>query len=356
MDKREQNGTNRIEKNTVRKHGRAIRILFLLVLLCVAAAGTLTLYAKYYAKESRKSVATASGLYFSSNYLENTAQGGQFRERTNVNRWDGQDSCQIEIEIRNYNNILLYNDANLNITYDLYVQMLEAPETTESYEITYKEADAGGSLTDKTITLTDTTEHKITGCYLAGGQARANKVVLKVTPDKTVAGNKVDSTYRSKRVKVWAVPTAPEYVADSFLLGAIISASPSKDAFSYKGSFEISRSLEGKTWEQCKNLIELYSGFVYTLQTNGELDESYDGKKLVLTWNHKYLDIDMYNDYYNKAKNNGNYSTSGDESTITLEIVSYMSMKFDFYKTADFSANNFSSASDFENLVQVTIQ
>ena len=335
---------------------KAIRILFWTVLFCVLIAGTGTLLAKYYAKESRKGVATASGLYFSSNYLENVPDGEEFPERLNTNHWDGQGSCQIEIQICNYSNILLYNDANLNITYDMYFQMTETPDAGESYQIIYNETDENGEQTEKTISLTDTQEYKISDLYLPGGQANANKVILKITPDTSGNTTKVNNSYRSKKVKVRAVPTAPEYVANSFKLGAIISASPSKEVFSYSGAFDISETIEGKTWNECQEIINSYSGFIYRVQTSGELDESFEGKNLVLTWNHKYLDIDMYNEYYKEAQKNGTYTKNGDLSTITMELVSYISMEFDFYKTADFTTDNWIAVEDFENLVQLEIQ
>lgn len=347
---------------------KAIRILFWTVLFCVLIAGTGTLLAKYYAKESRKGVATASGLYFSSNYLENVPDGEEFPERLNTNHWDGQGSCQIEIEICNYSNILLYNDANLNITYDMYFQLIDEPGEGETYEIIYKEADENGSEAEKTITLTDTTtEHKIMGLYLPGGQANANKVILKITPKQESGSTRVENSYRSKRVKVWAIPTAPQYVADSFHLGAIISASPSKEAFTCTSDFEISEKFENQEWDNCKKIINAHSGFRYKIQTSGELDERYEGKSLVLTWNSDYLEIDMYNKYYLEAKKAGCYTEDAESNTcsIKMDLVSYLSMDFDFFKkvkknddgtTTGFDIEKITSVDEFKKLVKVSIE
>lgn len=337
---------------------KAFRIFFWLVVICVLSAGTATILAKYYAKESRKGVATASGLYFSSNYLENTPDGEAYPERLNTSHWDGTGACLINIEIYNYSNILLYNDANLNITYDLHFQMQEAPGENESYQIIYKETDEDGNETEKTINLTGTSEQTISGLYLPGGQANVNSVTLKVIPDTENESTRVENAYRSKKVKVWAVPTAPEYVTNSFNLGAIISASPSKEAFTCTRAFDISETMENKEWAECKNLIDAYSGFVYRVQTNGELDENYDGQSMVLKWNHKYLDLDMYNEYLVKAKEENTYTKdeASGYSTITMELVSYSSLEFDFYKTADFTTENWTQASDFESLVTLEIK
>ena len=337
------------QKKAYVKRMKRIRFFFWFVFVCLLLAGTGTLLAKYYAKESRKGVATASGLYFTSNYLESVS-GNDLPERLNSNHWDGQDECNIEIEIRNYSNFLLYNDANLNITYDLYFQMVGTPNDGELYTVYYYK---DGEETKTSIDLSDGEVHKITDLYLPGGQATANKVILTIDPG---TDEKVANTYRSQKVKVWAYPTAPNYVADSFELGAIISASPSKEVFTCEGAFDVSEKMTGKSWAECAEIINAYSGFVYRVQTNGELDENFDGKSMVLTWNHQYLDIDMYNEYYQKALGNSTYTKNGDYSTITMELVSYSSMEFNFYKTANFTTDSWTAITDFEGLVELEIK
>ena len=89
--------------------------MFWFVFACILLSTTATIMAKYYAKESRKGVATASGLYFTSNYLEQISDD-VLPERANTNQWLGSGTCNLNIEIYNYSNILLYNDENLNIT------------------------------------------------------------------------------------------------------------------------------------------------------------------------------------------------------------------------------------------------
>lgn len=363
----------KVIKRAYVKRMKRIRILFWCAFVCLLFAGTGTLLAKYYAKESRKGVATASGLYFTSNYLE-AVKGSEvddLPERVNTNQWLGTGTCSIGIEVYNYSNILLYNDENLNITYDMHFKMLEAPGENETYKVVYTTYDDGEPKNNE-IDLTDTEEHTIEGLYLPGGQATSNSVQLQITP-KADANEKVDNSYRSKKVAVWVEPTAPDYVAMSNKLGAILSATPSKQAFSLKGAFDVSEKMEDKDLEACRSLIQSYAGFTYKVQTSGELDESYEGKKLKITWNSTYLEMDMYNKYYQEAKEKNlvteatNNESGLTYTSITMDLVSYTSMEFDFYKTtaqntaseeaqgtkksfSDFEMNN---VEDFNNLVIV---
>lgn len=334
------------------KRMKKIRIIFWCLVLCLFLGCTSTLIAKYYGKESRKGVATASGLYFSSNYLE-AVSGEDFPERLNTDHWEGLGACVMNIEVYNYSNILLYNDENLNITYDMYFQMQEEPAEGETYEAIYTVTDDNGNESEKVIRLQSTDPQKISGLYLPGGQANSNKVKLKITPN--TSGTQVDGTYRSKKVAVWVVPTAPDYVASSTKLGAILSASPSKQSFSYHGAFDISEKLEGKTWEECKGVISSYAGFVYRIQTSGELDDSYEGKKMKITWDSTCLEMDQYNKYYQEALSNHTIVVDNGHTSFTMDLVSYISMEFNFYKTADFDFSKWNSKEEFQNLVTVEL-
>ena len=316
---------------------KKIRIIFWFVFACLLLSTTATIMAKYYAKESRKGVATASGLYFTSNYLEQISDD-VLPERANTNQWLGSGTCNLNIEIYNYSNILLYNDENLNITYDMHFQMQEAPGANESYKVSYKTTDAEGNQTEHVIELVDTNKQTIEGLYLPGGQALANYVQLQITPNVNDPSVKVENSYRSKKVAVWVEPTAPDYVANSNKLGAILSATPSKQAFSFRAAFDIEEQMEGMSLEEGKALIESYAGFPYT-----------------------YLELDMYNKYYQEAKKQGLVTTVNNTgagvtyTSIIMDLTSYTSMEFDFYKTTSFGNFTITDLTDFHNLVMVDI-
>ena len=334
--------------------------MFWFVFACILLSTTATIMAKYYAKESRKGVATASGLYFTSNYLEQISDD-VLPERANTNQWLGSGTCNLNIEIYNYSNILLYNDENLNITYDMHFQMQEAPGADESYKVSYKTTDAEGNQTEHVIELVDTNKQTIEGLYLPGGQALANYVQLQITPNVNDPSVKVENSYRSKKVAVWVEPTAPDYVANSNKLGAILSATPSKQAFSFRAAFDIEEQMEGMSLEEGKALIESYAGFPYKVQTSGELDSNYEGKRMRVTWNSTYLELDMYNKYYQEAKKQGLVTTVNNTgagvtyTSIIMDLTSYTSMEFDFYKTTSFGNFTITDLTDFHNLVMVDI-
>ena len=343
------------------KRMKRIRILFWCAFVCLLFAGTGTLLAKYYAKESRKGVATASGLYFTSNYLEAVtgSEVDDLPERVNTNQWLGTGTCSIGIEVYNYSNILLYNDENLNITYDMHFKMLEAPGENETYKVVYTTYDNDGEPKNSEINLTDTNEHTIGGLYLPGGQATSNSVQLQITPNKADANIKVDNSYRSKKVAVWVEPTAPDYVAKSNKLGAILSATPSKLTFSMDAAFDISETMEGLDEEGIKALLRSYAGFVYKIQTSGEISEQQENKKIKLTWNSTYLEMDFYNKYYKEflEKNSVTTETRADGAvykSINMDMVTYISMEFNFYKTANFENKEWTKES-FKALVQTEI-
>ena len=243
----------------------------------------------------------------------------------------------------------------------MHFQMQEAPGADESYKVSYKTTDAEGNQTEHVIELVDTNKQTIEGLYLPGGQALANYVQLQITPNVNDPSVKVENSYRSKKVAVWVEPTAPDYVANSNKLGAILSATPSKQAFSFRAAFDIEEQMEGMSLEEGKALIESYAGFPYKVQTSGELDSNYEGKRMRVTWNSTYLELDMYNKYYQEAKKQGLVTTVNNTgagvtyTSIIMDLTSYTSMEFDFYKTTSFGNFTITDLTDFHNLVMVDI-
>lgn len=357
--------TQKERKKAYVKRMKIIRALFWCGFVCVFLVSAVTLYAKYYGKESRKGVATASGLYFTSNYLEpitDVSKPEEFPERINSSHWEGIGTCTIDIGIYNYSNILLYNDENLNITYDMHLKLMDEESTeavsddVETYAVTYKTIDENGNAVDTTVQLTKNEVVTISGLYLPGGQARSNQVVLSITPNQD--GSKVAGTYRSKQIAVWVEPTAPDYIIDSCKMGARISASPSKQAFNFSDAFDIMAQMEElETLEAKKALADSYSAFGYKVQTSGEVTDDYANTKLKVTWNSNYLEMDMYNKYYEEAITNGSYTVAADGwASITMDLVSYTSMEFNFFKTQKYSELSWNSIDDFKNLVQVSLE
>lgn len=328
--------------------------VILVFLLAGMIQGGISL-AKYYAQESRKGVSSASGLYFTSNYLKSVSGNdvsdfNLFTENVDSYGWTGTGTCTMRIQVNNFENILLYNSRDLNIMYDLYFQLLETPNSGSYYEVRYYEDNQY-----KLQTLEKDVPFVLKNQYLEGGSAKYNLTELLFHPE-----NGIDAeNYTSKKVAVWAVPTYPDYVVNTSKLAAIMIAVPKKGAFSFEGDFDIYDELANKTWNP--NGIQMlndYSGFVYNIKTTGE------DRNVVhyfeITWNNQYIDIDQYNTYYKKAVENNTlakptYWTDAVENTTTIKVEapSYTSMDIHFFKTAGFKPETLGSAAAFRNLVTV---
>lgn len=350
------------EKLRRRRKSTYIKAWVIAVLSVCALAGMLwggITYAKYYAQESRKGVALASGLYFTSNCMQSISDNNLgnydlFTEYVDSN-WTGVGAASIAVQVNNFENILLYNDQNLNITYDLYFRLIDTPVEGSSYVVQY--TDEANTVKNETLKQNET--FVIKDQYLKGGSAKYNRVTLIITPE---SGFDID-TYVSKRVAVWAIPTYPDYVADANRLAAVVVAVPQKGAFSHQEGFDIAGDLnslqDAGTWNpKGIQLLEDYSGFVYNIKTTGE--DRGVRHYFEITWKNEVLDIDRYNTYYLKAQAEHTAAkptiwTNTDEKTTTIKIeaLSYASMDIHFYKAAGFKASDFGSADEFHRLVTV---
>ena len=345
---------SREEREKRRKSAYRNSWLIVAVVVCILAGligGGVTL-AKYYEQESRKGVSVASGLYFTSNCLMSISNNdigdfGKFTQYAGSGGWNGSGACTLPIQINNFENILLYNDRNLNIMYDLYFQLLDTPVEGSSYEVRY--TIDGVTQTKK---LAENAPFVIKDQYLQGGSAQSNRVDLIVSPEADINAEK----YISKRVAAWAVPTYPDYVANTSKLAAVITAVPQKGEFSHRAGFEIAEDLDAREWNPDGiRLLNNYSGFVYNIKTTGE--DRYATHYFEISWDNRYLDIDQYNSYYLEAIKSTDTSWKDDTahtSTIKVEAPSYTSMNIHFYKTENFKPETLGSAKAFNGLVTVT--
>lgn len=298
------------------------------VLLCFASG---VLFAKYYAGSSNKGVATASSLYFSSNVLRNIGNAtGNLDDSSypiiyNTEAWDGTGACNLDVQIRNYQNQLLYNDQNLDITYDITFELTE-----ESDNGIYK-------VFDGTDTFDITGGHTFKNVTLDGGVAKTDTYKISVTrPDE----QKENTTYRSVGIRVTAIPVSPSYVTSSASLGGILYASMVSVQYKLDYNFDKVKS------------VDSFSGFPCTITyTPGEDNVAHEVK---ITWNNK-LEIDQYNKYYLQAKAAGSLQVTDDSSYIILTMEPYSAVDVTFYRTSNFNDSR-DSLSDCINLEDMTLQ
>lgn len=337
------------------KSKRGLILAAVVVLAGISLLGGIS-YAKYYASKYRQGISVASGLYFNSNKLykdrgdtTNIADIDTSGMMVNVNdeKWSGG-NLNFNIEIRNYDSNLLYNDANLNVGYEVAFMLVDEPEGA-SYQV--KEAATGTikSLTKKgqVITFSDG--------ELQGGSLERDEYQLTITME-----NK--DTYNGARVLAVAYPTAPDYLyaptdQQHRLVGlfqGIYSETVMKvDTSEFLVQSETDYS--DSTWAaKVKDL----SGLIYNIKTIGDVvadDNNAVAQEAIVKWNSDYLSINQYDDYYVTAKQNGNIETkteNGHEWTyMKINILPYTSIDITFYKTDEF-INSFSSMSraDFEGL------
>lgn len=285
------------------RHHAMLGFVTTLLLLCCSVG---VLFAKYYAGHSNKGVATASGLYFTSNVLKNVSGKvvADYPVIYNTDAWDGANAYSFNLEIRNYQSQLLYNDSNLNITYEI-TFCLEDQTDGGTYLITYQNQ-------------TKTLESNSTSCtFLAtldGGKAVANKYTVSVKrPDGDANAN-----YKSVGIIVTAKPVSPSYLSDYETLGGILYASLVSSQFELKGEFSKFKSGE----------IGQYAAFPYTVTYKPGGDNIV--RNIKICWNKNKLQLDMFSPYYNLVKEDGQYKY------VEIEIEPYTVFDIIFYRTNSF--------------------
>lgn len=288
--------------------------LITLVLLCAAGGN---LFAKYYAGQKNKGVGVASSLYFSSNVLKNVASTEDTTDYPmifNKEAWNGTDECEIEVDIRNYANQLLYNDKNLDITYQISFQLYNTSDGG-NYTVSYDGE-------TKTIT-TEETAAVFTDRLLQGGKQNQDQFVVSVTRPESESSN---SKYRSVGILVTATPVSPSFVVNSAKLGGILYASMLSASYSLDCNFN-----------QVNESLSNYSGFPCTISyTPGEDQAAHEIK---IRWKDN-LEIDQFDPYYLKAKSNSQF---GDETVddvawhyIIITMQPYSTIQIAFYRSSGF--------------------
>ncbi len=305
--------------------------------------------AKYYAKRDNKGVSVAAGLYFNSNCISNIP--GEINltldtvDLTTVPGYVNPEGGSIfYLDIRNYDNHLLYNELYLDLEYT--IQFLKVNGQSATVEYT---DDAGQN---QMVLLEDGKEFKLTGRRLNGGSAKYERYTINT--EQALDGS-------NAQVLVMAYPTSPDYVAvagkEMRLIG-ILQAQPKDVKVGIdRDYFMIEDTAEYAT--EWKAAVEAMSGLVYNIQTNGDNVSSSGAVQgeMKVTWNAKMLDINQYDTHYVEALENNSVVTEGDMKTMTIRVLPYANVKITFYKTKDFVSafNGSMTKEEFENYVSATL-
>ena len=309
----------RTERKSQRQlHNMKYRVVFgfltSVALLCLAGG----VFAKYYAGRSNKGVATASNLYFTSNYLKNVSEAeSDYPVIYNNDAWDGNNAYSFHLLIRNYQNQLLYNDINLDITYKIEFQLVDTTDEG-TYQVTYQNE-------TKNVTSVSACEFDAT---LDGGQAMENPFKISIArPD----GN-TDLNYKSVGVQVTATPISPGYVANSEKLGGVFYASLLSAQYELTGGFSEVKFLDS------------FVGFPYRISYKAGTDNA--AHTVQVTWNSEKLQLDRNSSYYASVQDG-----SSGKKYVEIVMEPYTTLELVFFRTSDFGS--ITTVSELEELVTI---
>lgn len=357
-----QKKTGKRKKSKQWKNKKSYLIIGLLA--CVFLAGaSITVYSKYYKTGYNQGMAIASGFYFSSNYMyeeeainsftiEDLAksQDGKLVHEDLINKlisavskeaWNSN-SYTFKIEVRNYANSLLFNDEELNVSYQVEFALLDANAGAE-YGVRKKDTGAYTPITN------DGNGKLTTASFqgeLKGGQLSEDEYELQVT----LRGG--PASYTPARILIMAYPEGNAFLQNPRKIAGIVKAEYNQAEMEIiDQKFTIEDELENNTW---KERVKKESAFIYQLKTTGGFYVEGDDnmlQKIKITWDPDVLALNE-NDKY---KNESGTQYDPDLGEMIIETAPYSSIKFVFFKKEGFGnwVDTRSSMDEFKKLVSV---
>ena len=348
------------------------------VLACLIVVGvSFTVYSKYYKTNYNKGMATASGFYFNSNYMASVAElrgmtpmtEEEMRDidqdilnsviiSTNNGSWT-EGVCTFNVQIRNYDNQLLYNDKDLNVKYQVNFMLLGAPEGAR-YSV---------ARDDQRISLewNDGQPNVVSfDGELAGGKLSIDSYQLEITP---TSGSSSDDEYKSTDVLMVAYPTGPDFLEDTKVIAGILRANYEEGEFGLNGSKFLvcdKRDYQNASDDEKKAVILGESAYVFQLYTSGTFSGSGTAtrKTIKVMWRKDMYKINDFDPYYQPIKeelkkdgvtsNDKYYEFNGDVEdkngnvikdknganptwqVMEIDILPYSSLKFTFFRADTF--------------------
>lgn len=328
-------------KNWIQQHnGKKGRRIAAIALACLLVGTvSITVYSKYYKTGYNKGMAIASGFYFSSDYMKEAEMKdvSSIEELMTKNEvisilpitandktWSDT-SFQFSIDVRNYTNQLLYNDKDLNVSYTVEFALLDEPqgavyEVRKGTEGAYQTLGKSGTNIQKA---------SFTGT-LQGGKLTWDTYDLRVS----LTGGS-GTTYVPSRILMLAYPTAPTYLVDTKKIAGIVTADYNQRAMEItEQGFTLAEdpSFNDTTWQ---DMVKKESAFVYQIKTTGNYSENGTDnlkQRIKIQWDPTLYELNL-NDKYRSESTTVIDETAG---TMTVETMPYASIKFVFFKKADF--------------------
>lgn len=339
------------------------------VLACLVLVGvSYTVYSKYYKTGYNPGMATASGFYFNSNYMApveelKTMDMDPTKMKdisedvlnsiilsTNRTPWVGNSDYPLHINVRNYDNQLLYNDKDLDVVYEVNFMLLDEPNVGR-YRIEYGSESRSLEKRGNVVTFSD--------MELPGGKLNQHEYTLRVA----MADGEDANAYKPARVLMVAYPTGPEYLKKTKVIAGILRVSYEERKFKIDpaSGFLIRKNSEYEKDNAWKNVILAESGFEYQLYTSGNFTGSGGAtrKTIEVRWRKDMYQISEFNEYYQEVKGDTTrYYTDGDEQVMKIDILPYSSLKFVFFRAPEFEEvikAEETTKEVFEKSVKVTV-
>ncbi len=317
--------------------------IFALAVISIGIAGGVT-FAKYYANNSNKGVTAAANYYFSSDVLDeainkqDNPQAGQekWKDVYNTKAWDGKSAYDFNLKIRNYENQLLYNSDNLDVTYTITFTLLEDDEFDGG---AYKVGDGR-----KEVALTQENPSVEFEEVIEGGTATSDMFHVMFT-----APTEASEDYQSEGVQVVAEITGPDFLAKTETrIGGVLHVGKVEAEYSLVGTYDFTDAdditTNGDVWtEEEENIINAMAAFPYSVTYNPGTDNA--AHQVQISWNSNYLQLDQFNENYRNVDEGA--------SSFTVYIQPNGTLKLTFYRTDAFTLEAVSPA-EFWQLVTVT--
>lgn len=350
---------NRSDRNQ-RKKPKWIMITVVIALFGVISWVAQFAVAKYYAIREEKGISVASALYFSSNMLiqrEGAATEGEINQIAGKLQSIGADAyldnmgrnipiilnetvwyagdVLFPVEIRNYNNSLLYNEKNLDIEYEIFFKMIGTPKGA-----TYTVTDVKNNET-KTLG-SNGASFKFTGT-LTGGSPVSDRYDVHINTQ----GHSV--LYDEKPVVfVAAYPVGPDYVKNDekqeFRMMGLIRGHQVPYQLDVSSHFQFMErnDYNSSKWEDSVND---QAALIYSISTGGDAvsrDSNSIKQPIYVSWDEQYLQISRNDSDYLYAVNQEQTESGqwlwkeGTKWTMKLLTLPNNRIDITFYKTESF--------------------
>lgn len=267
---------------------KIVKFFWIFLPLCLLLSGGYYVYAKYLAQSVQRGITIASSIYFTSNYASPSQTDVNDMSDALVSAAQSVETSGREydfnVEIRNYENILLFNSSNAQIPYTVEFWLADAEAAGDTYQVTatVKTKKADGTFEEQRENKSFTQDRAATfSNILTGGEALSDDYEIQVN----APSGKAAPIY--VRVK-----TADGALLTELLKGKIVLQTRSDDGEFLK-SFGF--NVNGDTEKEQFQYLQKQSEFNYKIITGGISQEDGGNTEMVtLYWDGTVYDIDRF--------------------------------------------------------------